>query len=194
MKKLQSKSKRMTKESTDELKKKALGPSPLTFKKVCKFFINKKTYSYPFVALASGAVGHFLFGFGFWEFGTFVFLQLYTLRYIDNCLDWEYDIVHKKEMFYHKDNVVMAWIFSISFIVFSIVCFQWKGLVSILFVLYMLSFQFVCEYLETLMSCLMIAYFAWIYGYTPDLKMFITFVVCFILSNIYAFYKQGLRK
>lgn len=192
--KLQSKSKKMTKVNASDLKKKALGPSPLTIKKFCKFFINKKTYTYPFVALASGAIVHFVFGFSFWQFSIFTLLQLYTLRYIDNCLDWEYDIVHNKEMFYHKDNVVMAFIFSIAFVAFNVVCFQWKGLMSILFVLYMVSFQFVCEYLETLMSCLMLTYFVWLCGYTPDWKLLVTFIVCLILSNIYAFYKQSLRK
>ena len=131
-----------------ELKKKALGPSPLTIKKVCRFFFNKKTYSYPFVALASGAAVYFIFGFSFWQFTIFTLLQLYSLRYIDNCLDWEYDIEHDKEMFYHKDNIVMAILFNTAFVAFSIVCFQWKGLVSIFFVLYMISFQFVWEYLE----------------------------------------------
>ena len=192
--KIQTKSKKMTKMSAEKLRKKALGPSPLTLKKFCKFFINKKTYSYPFVALASGAAVYFIFGFDFWQFTIFTLLQLYTLRYIDNCLDWYYDIEHNKEMFHHKDNVVMAILFSIAFVVFNVVCFQWKGLVSILFILYMISFQFVCEYLETLMSCLMITYFVWIYGYVPDWKLLVTFIVCLILSNIYAFYKQSLRK
>ena len=192
--KLQSNSKKMTKMSPAELKKKALGPSPLTLKKVCKFFINKKTYSYPFVALASGAAAYYIFGFSFWQFAIFTLLQLYSLRYIDNCLDWEYDIEHNKEMFYHKDNIVMAIIFNAAFVIFSIACFQWKGLVSILFVLYMLSFQFICEYLEILMSSLMILYFVWIYGYTPDWKLAVTCGVCLVLSAIYAIYKRSLRK
>lgn len=192
--KLQSNSKKMTKMSTAELKKKALGPSPLTFKKFCKFFINKKTYSYPFVALMSGAAAYFIFGFCFWQFAIFTLLQLYSLRYIDNCLDWEYDIEHNKEMFYRKDNIVMAIIFNVAFVIFSVACFQWKGLVSILFVLYMLSFQFICEYLEILMSSLMILYFVWIYNYTPDRKLAVTCGVCLLLSTIYAFYKRSLRK
>ena len=191
---LQSNSKKMTKMGTAELKKKALGPSPLTFKKIFRFFFNKKTYSYPFVALASGAAVYFIFGFSFWQFTIFTLLQLYSLRYIDNCLDWEYDIEHNKEMFYHKDNIVMAVLFNTVFIVFNIVCFQWKGLVSILFVLYMISFQFVWEYLEIFMSCLMITYFVWIYEYTPDWKLFVTYGACLVLSIIYAKYKQGLRK
>lgn len=191
---LQSKSKKMTKMSASKLKKKALGPSPLTFKKICRFFINKKTFTYPFVALAAGAMVYFLFGFSFWQFTIFTLLQLYALRYIDNCFDQEYDIEHHKEMFYHKDNVVMAWIFNIAFVVFNVACFQWQGLVSILFVLYMISFQFVWEYLETLMSCLMVLYFVWIYGYAPDWKLLIVMIVCLIFSNIYAFYKQRLRK
>lgn len=192
--KLQSNSKKMTKMSSTELKKKALGPSPLTIKKVCKFFFNKKTYSYPFVALASGAAVYFIFGFSFWQFAVFTLLQLYSLRYIDNCLDWEYDIEHNKEMFYHKDNIVMAILFNTAFVVFNVACFQWKGLISIVFVLYMISFQFVWEYLEIFMSCLMITYFVWIYEYTPDWKLFVTYGVCLILSIIYAKYKQGLRK
>ena len=180
--------------NTTELKKKALGPSPLTLKKVCKFFFNKKTYSYPLVAVLSGVAVYFLFGFSFWQFTIFTLLQLYSLRYIDNCLDWEYDIEHNKEMFYHKDNVVMAFIFNIAFVIFSVVCFQWKGLISILFVLYMISFQFVCEYLEILMSSLMILYFVWIYNYTPDWKLAVTCAVCLALSTIYAVYKRSLRK
>lgn len=192
--KLQSKSKKMTKMSRAELRKKALGPSPLTFKKICKFFINKKTFSYPFVSLASGAIAYFVFGFSFWQFAIFTFLQLYSLRYIDNCLDQDYDIEHHKEMFYHKDNVAMAYVFDITFVVFNIICFQWKGLVSILFVLYMISFQFVWEYLETLMSCLMVLYFVWLYGYTPDWKLGVVLIVCFVFSNIYAAYKKRLRK
>lgn len=191
---LQSNSKKMIKMSAAELKKKALGPSPLTLKKILKFFINKKTYLYPFVALVSGAVGYFVFGFGYWQFAIFTLLQLYSLRYIDNCLDWEYDIEHNKEMFYHKDNIVMAILFNTAFVVFSIACFQWKGLVSILFVLYMLSFQFVCEYLEILMSSLMILYFVWIYGDAPDWKLAVTCGVCLILSTVYAIYKRSLRK
>lgn len=192
--KLESKSRKMTKASVAELKKKAMGPSPLTLKKFCKFFINKKTFTYPFVAVGAGAVGYLMFGFGFWQFAIFVLLQLYTLRYIDNCLDWEYDIVHHKEMFYHKDNVIMAYVFGIAFVVFSVACFGWQGLVAILFVLYMISFQFVCEGLETLMSALMLGYFAWIYEYAPDWKLVITMLVCLVLSNIYAAYKEGLRK
>ena len=192
--KLQSNSKKITKMSAADLKKKALGPSPLTFKKFCKFFINKKTYSYPFVALASGAAVYFIFGFNFWQFTIFTLLQLYTLRYIDNTFDYEYDIAHNKEMFHHKDNVIMMVLFIIAFIVFNIACFGWQGLVSILFVLFMISFQFVWEYLETLMSSLMILYFAWIYQYAPDWKLLVTCIVCFMLSIIYARYKQGLRK
>lgn len=180
--------------SAVELKKKALRPSPLTLRKVCKFFINKKTFSYPFVALLSGAAGYFIFGFSFWQFTIFTLLQLYSLRYIDNCLDWEYDIEHKKEMFCHKDNIIMAFVFNIAFVVFNIACFQWKGLVSILFVLYMLSFQFLCEYLEVLMSSLTILYFVWIYGYVPDWKLAVTCIICLILSAIYAIYKRSLRK
>ena len=192
--KLQSNSKRMVRMNVTELKKKALGPSPLSFKKICKFFINKKTYSYPFVALVSGAVAYFVFGFSFWQFAIFTLLQLYSLRYIDNCLDWEYDIEHNKEMFYHKDNIVMAIVFNAAFVIFNIACFQWKGLVSILFVLYMLSFQFICEYLEILVSSLMILYFVWIYDYMVDWKLAVTCGVCLVLSTIYAIYKRSLRK
>ena len=194
MMKLESNSKRMTKASAKELEKKAMGPSPLTFKKFVKFFFNKKTYTYPFVALASGAAVYFIFGFSFWQFAIFTLLQLYTLRYIDNTFDWEYDIVHNKEMFYHKDNIVMMIIFCAAFVIFNAACFQWRGLVAILFILFMMSFQFVWEFFETLMSSLMILYFVWLNGYAPDWKLGVTCGACFVLSLVYAFYKRSLRK
>ena len=79
--KLQSNSKKLTRVSDAKLRKKAMGPSPLTLKKFCKFFINKKTFTYPFVALASGAVAYFVFGFSFWQFAIFTLLQLYAKIY-----------------------------------------------------------------------------------------------------------------
>lgn len=175
-------------------KPKALQPTPLTFRKLIYFFWNKKTYSYPFVALATGAALHYWLGFDFWQVTIFSLMQMYTLRFIDNHFDQDYDIVHHKEMFCRRDNNIMAILLSIAFVAINVAFFQWRGLVSIFLVGYMVLFQISCEYIETLLSSLIVIYFVWLYDYTPDWKLSVTFGICLVLSNIYAFYKQSIRE
>ncbi len=191
-----SSKKKTTKKSSTPKKTtyKALQPTPFTLKKFIKFFLNKKTYTYPFVSLATGFTLNYFFAFPFWPVTAVTALLLYALRFIDNHCDQDYDIVHHKEIFCRKDNTVMMYVFIAAFIITNIALFGVEGLLSALLIAYIFLFQFTCEYVETLLSSLFLTYLAFIYRYQPDNKLLIAYICCLIMSNIYAFYKQEKRK
>ena len=85
-------------------------------------------------------------------------------------------------------------VFITAFIVTNVALYGPWGLLSALLIGYIFLFQFTCEYVETLLSSLFLTYFAFIYHYQPDTKLFIAYLCCLAMSNIYAFYKQEKRK
>ena len=197
--KTKAKSKELTKAQLaklpiKELRKHGLQPTPFSLGKLFRFFFNKKTYTYPFVSLATGFALNYFFAFPFWPVTAVTALLLYALRFIDNHCDQDYDIIHKKELFCRKDNIIMMFVFITAFIVTNVALYGPWGLLSTLLIGYIFLFQFTCEYVETLLSSLFLTYFAFIYHYQPDTKLFIAYLCCLAMSNIYAFYKQEKRK
>ena len=128
---------------------------------------------------------------GYWNWGMclVVIINAMLLRVLDDCFDYDIDRRNEVHHLPREFFQILAALLIAGYIGLSLASMDWRGLLAIPLVLYMLIANR-HEFLKIFLAALTSLYYLWSYGGRLDLQSLIFIVLLVIISATYWAYQQ----